>query len=136
MSEILQFVVEFLKNIFNSTLRKHNQRHFLSYQSDGFYLDGIKIIDKKATIQELIIRYLINSYIENIYITTSKYVSIHQIVKFLQMNGVKSDDYETQIRKAIWRIRSICYRVSQIELIESEAWKGYRIKSSIFIGKL
>ena len=99
-------------------------------------LDGIKIIDKKATIQELIIRYLINSYIENIYITTSKYVSIHQIVKFLQMNGVKSDDYETQIRKAIWRIRSICYRVSQIELIESEAWKGYRIKSSIFIGKL
>lgn len=81
------------------------------------------------------LRYLLSHYIDDVILDSYHFVSVEQIHKFLKENGLHSYDYELQIRKTIQRIRLSVIRKNHIDIIVSEPWKGYRINSSIFVGK-
>jgi hypothetical protein len=112
---------------------------FVSIKNDGFYLNDIKIIDKKAELQMAIFKILIDLHIEEFYTGTIKYISISKIDSLLRTQGFDLEDPEKQIRRAIYLIRT-SVKLTGIgtkmdSLIESEKWKGYRISDHIFLRK-
>ena len=92
---------------------------FVSIKNDGFYLNDIKIIDKKAELQFAIFKILVDLYIEEFYTGEIKYISISKIDLLLKSKGFNLEDPEKQIRQNIYIIRnSIKSLVVDIEIIE------------------
>ena len=110
-------------------------KHYLTYQNGSFFLDDQIIINKNAKLQILVFKCLLSHYSNDIIQDSFHFVSVEQINKFLQQNDLHSYEYELQIRKTIHRIRMAALHKNDFDIIVSEPWKGYRINSSIFMGK-
>ena len=113
-----------------------SNRYYISISSDGIYLNNQKFIDKKAELQFIIFRILLKNFSENIIDCCDvSYVPIREINACLRKRDIFLNDHETQIRKAIYKIRKSAKKQFDMEIIETESWKGYRINPCIFVGK-
>jgi hypothetical protein len=102
---------------------------FVSLRDDGFYLNHIKIIDKKSELQIAILKILIEHY-KNEISSGSNFLPISKISFNLRKMGIESFNLENQIRTSIHRIRKI---TSSKNIIDSSKWHGYRFGDHVFI---
>jgi hypothetical protein len=110
---------------------------FVSIHDNCVYINELKIIDKKAKIQFAIFKILMAHYIEDIFNDTSTYISVSQINSSLETYNIFLDDYESQIRKNIYKIRSSIkaaqLSAEDVSIIDSMNWEGYRINNQVFL---
>ena len=106
---------------------------FVSFKSDGVYLNDIKFIDKKATLQRAIFDILIEHY-KNEISCGSCYIQISKICDHLRNVGIDSCNLENQINASIYRMRNAAHKIiNSNNLIESSKWNGYRFYDGVFI---
>lgn len=140
--------MKFLKNfllkliskieIYEKSRREKNlKNHFVSFKDDGVYLDGFRIIDKKAELQMAIFK-ILTIHCTNEILYGSNYISIFKICAELRKMEIDSYDLENKVRVSIYRIRNSASKVSdsKIKLINSSKWNGYRIDEGIFFMRI
>ena len=112
---------------------RNNDLIFVSFKSDGVYLNDIKFIDKKATLQRAIFDILIEHY-KNEISCGSCYIQISKICDHLRNVGIDSCNLENQINASIYRMRNAAHKIiNSNNLIESSKWNGYRFYDGVFI---
>ena len=84
---------------------RNNDLIFVSFKSDGVYLNKSKLIDKRATLQIAIMRTLMEKHLLGILHGTDTGLNTLQISSALKQAGFKSFDLELHIRQSIYRIR-------------------------------
>ena len=108
----------------------------VSVGAEGIYLNNKKFIDKKAELQFMIFSVLLHNFSDSVIeCRVANYVSNREINAHLRKRGLFLNDHEAQIRKAIYKIRKSAKKQFDIEIIEAESWKGYRINPRIFMGR-
>ena len=108
----------------------------ISVSAEGIYLNNKKFIDKKAELQLVIFRVLLHNFSDSVIeCRAANYVSNREINAHLRKRGLFLNDHEAQLRKAIYKIRKSAKKQFDIEIIEAESWKGYRINPRIFMGR-
>ena len=130
--KVLQSAVEFLKNVFESKLQSYDKYHVLSYQTDGFYLDGIKIKNKKAKLQFAFLKLIIEHSFYEVMHGKSHITSIKLHSELNREFG------DIDLEQIYFIARNIRHTVKKkmkadIEIISSESWNGYRLCDGIFL---
>lgn len=120
-----------LKTIFN--LEFANSKHFILIRDDGFYIDDIKFIDKKAKLQFALFEVLIDHYFSEVR-RGSSYISLRYICNCL---NEKFDEIDIDlVRQTLYIIRK---RVKTLKvnssIIKSEKWQGYRLSNDVFLAR-
>lgn len=114
----------------------NEQLFFVSIETDGIYLNGKKIISKRAKLQMAIFMILAEHYIDEFFSSPS-YLSFLQISSRLQKKGIYAEDIENQVRMAIYRIRLSVQKSEGIDtnIISQSKYGGYRLENSLFLSR-
>lgn len=133
---IVEIIRSFIRYLILLQLKKKAYFHRLTYKKDGFYLDGIKIIDQKATLQiaflEILTRHAFYEFNKGI-----GYLSSSKICKELQSVSPEIETDPSQICYIVRNIRSSIKKKTKIqeEIIDSENWNGYRLNNCVLLGR-
>ena len=103
-------------------------------KNDGFYLNNIKIVDKKSELQFAIFDILIDHYFYEIK-NGCCYLHIKSICDQLEKKSIFLDNPQNQINNAIYKIRNNIKKITHInyQIIENKRWEGFRINNEVFL---
>lgn len=134
LKKIIELILTFVTSSFQCLRTKKPQHHFLSYKNDGFYLDGIKIIDQKVTLQIAFLKILVEHSM-NEFFHTSSYIRSSKILGVLRKLRLNIENNPNQICDIAYNVRKTVKRKTgiKIEIIDSENWNGYRLSDHIIL---
>lgn len=82
-----------------------NDLIFVSFQKDGVYLNGAKLIDKRAKLQIAILKILMEKHLIGNLHSTHTGLNTLQISLYLEKEGFSSFDLAKYVRQSIHRIK-------------------------------
>ncbi|MBQ3564785.1 MAG: hypothetical protein IJA14_01395 [Alphaproteobacteria bacterium] len=78
---------------------------FVSFESDGIYLNGLKVIDQKSRIQIAVLKILLERHFFGYINGTHSGVNALQLSDVLRKKGFLSIESEKHVRQLIYRIK-------------------------------
>ena len=132
----------------SNILRKYIQRHhsnntgsfFIKIKDGSIFINDVKIVSKKARIQYIVLKALVNKYTDDFWKDEISFISTSEIAAILEKNGFYARDCARQVRQAISKIRmsiqqNFKNQFSNDAVIISKKWKGYRLNEYVVLGR-
>lgn len=103
MLRICRKIDEVEENV--SKRNKSRDLIFVSFRDDGVYLNGSRLIDKRAKLQIAIVKLLMRQHLLGMFHSTRTGLNTLQISLYLEKEGFSSHDLEKYVRQSIHRIK-------------------------------